>query len=134
MYVDNQSIMSMVDEWKVGDRTKHMNVRYHYLREKVIHEEVILWKVHTDFNTADFLTKPLERATYQTHRESCMHGLVVNSRTSRDSTLSKVKHSIEMVTASVSEGTEPLELNNLGKRKGIIDEDELSRPRKYIRG
>jgi hypothetical protein len=111
-----------------------MNVRYHYLREKVIHEEIVLWKVHTDFNTADFLTKPLERITYQTHRESCMHGCVDGSRTSRIPTLSKVKYSIELVTAgSADEDAEPLELNNLRKRKGNIDEEGSSQPWKYIR-
>jgi hypothetical protein len=132
MYVDNESMMSIVEEWKVGDRTKHMNVRFHYLREKVIHEDIILWKVHTDLNTADFLTKALDRTKYQTHRESCMYGTVVDSGTSIMPTLSKVKYSMASATESANEDAEPMRLNNL-KRKRIIDEDGSSLPWKYIR-
>jgi hypothetical protein len=134
MYVDNQSIMSIVDEWKVGDRTKHMNVRFHYLTEKVIHEDIVLWKVHTKLNTADFLTKPLDCTTYQTHRESCMSGVVVGSRKSVSPTLSKVKYSTEMEAAGLAnESAKPLELNNLRKRKGGTDGGDSSKPWKYIR-
>jgi hypothetical protein len=155
MYVDNQSIMSIVDEWKVGDRTKHMNVRYHYLREKVIHEEIVLWKVHTDFNTADFLTKPLDRVTFEFHKESCMSGIVDGSRsvvpipvkvTSQKEVASNesmwlvnTECSRELVSAKESatnpEGyMEPRELNSLKKkRNGNTDDESSSQPWKYIR-
>jgi hypothetical protein len=137
MYVDNQSMMSIVDEWKVGDRTKHMNVRYHYLREKVIHEEIVLWKVHTDFNTADFFTKPLDRITYEFHRESCMSGKVDGSRsvipipvkvTSRDEVASIELMWLKDTIYSTKD------LNSLEKkRKGNTDGKGSSQPWKYIR-
>jgi hypothetical protein len=132
-----------------------MNVRYHYLREKVIHEEIILWKVHTDFNTADFLTKPLDRETFIFHRESCMSGIVVGSRsvipipekvTSRTEVasigsmwLKDTRCSMELVSAKESENleryTEPIGLNSLKKkRKGNTDNEVgSSRLWKYIR-
>ena len=38
-------------------RTKHIDVRFHRIRELVESEEIKLQKVHTDENTADMLTK-----------------------------------------------------------------------------
>jgi hypothetical protein len=154
MYVDNESMMSIVDEWKVGDWTKHMNVRYHYLREKVIHEEIVLWKVHTRFNTSDFLTKPLDRVTFEFHREACMGGTVdgslsvipipvqVTSRTEVASIgsmwLKDTRCSIELASTERSENlnryTETIELNSLKKkRKGNTESDNSLPPWKYIR-
>jgi hypothetical protein len=136
MYVDNQSMMSIVDEWKVGDRTKHMNVRFHYLREKVIHGEIILRKVHTDFNTADFFTKPLDRIAFEFHRGSCMSGIADGSRsvvpipgkvTSRGEVASNELMWLDETISSK-------ESNSLKKkRKGNTDEEDSSQPWKYIK-
>ncbi|KAL0448235.1 UNVERIFIED_CONTAM: Retrovirus-related Pol polyprotein from transposon TNT 1-94 [Sesamum latifolium] len=39
--------------------TKHINVKYHKIRELIASGEIILQKVHTSENAADMLTKPL---------------------------------------------------------------------------
>jgi hypothetical protein len=76
MFVDNTAMMSIAEEWKVGDRTRHMKVRYHYLRSLVIRKEIELWKVDTVLNTADIFTKPLGKRLFEFHRENTMHGVV----------------------------------------------------------
>ena len=40
-------------------RTKHIDVRFHKIRELVSSGELLLEKVHTSKNAADMLTKPV---------------------------------------------------------------------------
>ena len=40
-------------------RTKHIDVRFHKIRELVSSGELLLEKVHTSENTTDMLTKPI---------------------------------------------------------------------------
>ena len=40
-------------------RTKHIDVRFHRIRELVSSSELLLKKVHTSENAADMLTKPV---------------------------------------------------------------------------
>ena len=39
--------------------TKHIDVRYHRIRDWVNFSEIVFEKVHTDENAADMLTKPV---------------------------------------------------------------------------
>jgi hypothetical protein len=40
-------------------RTKHINVRFHKIRELVATGELLLEKIHTSKNAVDMLTKPI---------------------------------------------------------------------------
>jgi hypothetical protein len=40
-------------------RTKHIDVRFHKIRELVTTCELLLEKIHTSKNAADMLTKPI---------------------------------------------------------------------------
>ena len=40
-------------------RTKHIDVRFHKIRELVSSGELLLEKIHTSENAADMLTKPV---------------------------------------------------------------------------
>ena len=40
-------------------RTKHIDVRFHKIRELVAIGELLLEKIHTSENAADMLTKPI---------------------------------------------------------------------------
>ena len=40
-------------------RTKHIDVRFHKIRELVATGELLLEKIHTSENAADMLTKPI---------------------------------------------------------------------------
>lgn len=41
------------------ERTKHIDVRLHFIRDAVQNKNVEIMKVHTHNNAADMLTKPL---------------------------------------------------------------------------
>jgi hypothetical protein len=59
LHVDNQSAIAIVHNPEFHDRTKHIEVRHHFLRHKVEGEEIRLEYTPTDEQTADVLTKGL---------------------------------------------------------------------------
>ena len=57
MFSDNQSAIHLCKNHVFHDRTKHVDVKYHFIREKISKGVVEVKKVHTDDNPADFGTK-----------------------------------------------------------------------------
>jgi len=49
-------------------RTKHIDIRYHFIRKLVADEEVTLSYCSTDSQVADILTKSLPRAKHEVFR------------------------------------------------------------------
>jgi transposase InsO family protein len=63
--VDNQGAIDLArsEISQNGFRTKHMDIRLHFVRELITSKLIKLRYVRTDRNCADFLTKPTGRAT-----------------------------------------------------------------------
>ena len=61
VYTDNQSCIAMVENKKQSNKTKHIDIKYHYVKEEVERKQVILKYVPTEHNVADLMTKPLGR-------------------------------------------------------------------------
>ncbi|KAL0432079.1 UNVERIFIED_CONTAM: Retrovirus-related Pol polyprotein from transposon TNT 1-94 [Sesamum radiatum] len=59
LHCDSQSAIYLAKNQVYHARTKHIDVRYHKIRELIASGEIILLKVHTSENAADMLTKPL---------------------------------------------------------------------------
>ena len=59
--MDNQSAMAIARNLEFHDRTKHIDVRYHFLRQKVDSNELNPSYVPTSEQVADILTKTLTR-------------------------------------------------------------------------
>ena len=62
IYEDNQSCIGMSVNPIMHKRSKHIDIRYHFVREKVATGEVKLEFIETENQQADLLTKPLLRA------------------------------------------------------------------------
>ena len=58
---DNQSTINMSVNPVHHSRTKHMHIRYHYLKERVLAGDVVLTHIKTTEQLADILTKALQR-------------------------------------------------------------------------
>ena len=58
--VDNQSTIHLLKDSRFHARTKHIAVRYHFIREAVENQEVRVQYCPTDDMTADILTKGLK--------------------------------------------------------------------------
>ncbi|KAE9264835.1 hypothetical protein PR003_g32655, partial [Phytophthora rubi] len=63
IYEDNQGAMALVKNVGYQARTKHIDIRYHFIREKVVSNEVELEYVDTKNQLADFMTKCLSSKT-----------------------------------------------------------------------
>ena len=70
LHCDNQSAIHLAKNVAYHSRTKHIQRRYHWLREQVEEKEFAMKKIHTTENGSDMLTKVLsadkliKRTTY----------------------------------------------------------------------
>jgi hypothetical protein len=65
---DNNSAIVLAKDQSLHSRTKHIDVRYHHIRDCIEKKKVRLIRVHTDDNTADTLTKALPHPAFIRHR------------------------------------------------------------------
>lgn len=56
---DSQSCIALIENHRTGGRTKHMDTKYHYIKDVVRSGEVTLKYHPTETNIADLMTKPL---------------------------------------------------------------------------
>jgi hypothetical protein len=67
---DSTSAISVAKNFVPHSRTKHIEVRYHFLRDNVEKGNIDLIHVPTEKQLADILTKPLDQATFARCEES----------------------------------------------------------------
>lgn len=65
IFCDNQSTIFLTKNPQFNNRTKHIDIKFHFVRESIEKGEVEVLKVHTDDNAADLLTKPLPQLKFQ---------------------------------------------------------------------
>jgi len=65
LYSDSQSVIHLAKNQVFHARTKHIDVRYYFVREILEEEEIVLQKIHTTENLADMLTKVVTRAKFE---------------------------------------------------------------------
>ncbi|GJX02970.1 hypothetical protein Tco_0188886 [Tanacetum coccineum] len=61
LYGDNKSAIALCCNNVQHSRAKHIDVRYHFIKEKVENGIVELYFVQTEYQLADIFTKPLPR-------------------------------------------------------------------------
>ena len=64
IYWDNQSAIAMTGNLLQHSLTKHISIRYHFVREHVQSGEIEMHFVPTDQQLADIFTKPLPEAVF----------------------------------------------------------------------
>ena len=66
---DNTSAINISKNPVMHSKTKHIPIKYHFLREKVQEQQVKLEYVTTQEQIADIFTKPLTKANFEYLRE-----------------------------------------------------------------
>jgi hypothetical protein len=66
---DNQSCIKMTENPVFHDRSKHIEIRYHYIRDMVQRGALKLQYISTDEQVVDVLTKPLSRVKFEYFRD-----------------------------------------------------------------
>jgi hypothetical protein len=59
VFKDNSGALEIASNHKFWPRTKHINVKYHFLRSYVTQKEITMHPINTTMQRADYLTKPV---------------------------------------------------------------------------
>ncbi|KAL1536502.1 hypothetical protein AAHA92_29144 [Salvia divinorum] len=73
---DNNGAISLAKHQVFHERSKHIDVRYHFVREEIEKGNIVVFKVDTADNPADMLTKPLQKEKF----DLCMELLLNRSQ------------------------------------------------------
>jgi KUP system potassium uptake protein len=65
MYIDNSAAIAIMSNSGINSRTKHIDLRHHFVRELVSRGDVAPIKVASADNVSDVLTKAVDKATFQ---------------------------------------------------------------------
>ncbi|GKA72491.1 putative ribonuclease H-like domain-containing protein [Tanacetum coccineum] len=64
IYIDNESTICIVKNPVYHSKTKHIEIRHHFIRDSYEKKLIRVEKIHTDFNVADLLTKAFDRPRF----------------------------------------------------------------------
>ena len=78
IYEDNQACIATVKNEKIPQRTKHIDVKYHHIRELVQTKKFDVQYIKTRGQLADLFTKNLGRSIFEKHRAKIMNGPISN--------------------------------------------------------
>ncbi|GKA42611.1 hypothetical protein Tco_0735271 [Tanacetum coccineum] len=59
LYCDNKSVIALCCNNVQHSQSKHIDIRHHFIKERVENEVVELYFVRTEYQLADIFTKPL---------------------------------------------------------------------------
>ena len=68
LYCENQSAIRLMENPVFHVRTKHVEVHYHFIKEKVLQEEIEMRQIKTDDQVADLFTKSLSTGKLEMFR------------------------------------------------------------------
>ena len=86
--VDNVGAMFLANNPVLSQRTKHISVRHHFVREFIEDGILKILFVKSKMNQADIFTKNLSRDLYEKHKRSIINGLK-NENNDEDEKLEK---------------------------------------------
>ena len=69
IHCDNQSCVKLYENLVFHDKSKHIEIKYHYIRDKVQRGAVRLHHISIDHQIVDILTKPLLKGKFLFFRE-----------------------------------------------------------------
>jgi hypothetical protein len=79
--MDNTGAIYLANNYTTGQRTKHIDIRDHYLRELVSRGIIKIIFVKSEENDADIYTKNLSEELFERHTEKYMDELDENDET-----------------------------------------------------
>ena len=74
VYVDNIGAIFLTENRNSGEKTKHIDVKYHYIREQIDEGLIQVRFVKSQENLADLFTKNLKGETYKYHADKLLTG------------------------------------------------------------
>nr|GEX92101.1 retrovirus-related Pol polyprotein from transposon TNT 1-94 [Tanacetum cinerariifolium] len=65
IFCDNTDAIAISNSPVLHSRTKHIDIRYHFIRDHILKEDTKLHFIPTQYQLADIFTKPLDDATFK---------------------------------------------------------------------
>ncbi|GJX28841.1 hypothetical protein Tco_0236920 [Tanacetum coccineum] len=65
IFIDNESTICIVKNPVIYSKTKHIEIRHHFIRDSYEKRLIQVIKIHTDHNVADLLTKAFDVSRFQ---------------------------------------------------------------------
>ena len=65
LFIDNNAAMKLTKNPEFHGRTKHITMRHHFIRERVLEGDIVPVRIDSANNLADLFTKTLPRATFE---------------------------------------------------------------------
>ena len=75
IFVDNTGAIFLANNWVTSSRTKHIDVKYHFICETIEDGQVEFVYIRTSENPADMFTKNLSSDKYEYHWMIVMDGM-----------------------------------------------------------
>jgi hypothetical protein len=75
IWEDNQSAIAYSQNALVSEKTKHIGLKWHFLKDHVEHGKIILRCVPTNQMVTDMFTKPLPGPALTRHRRAILGGV-----------------------------------------------------------
>lgn len=73
MWIDNQSAIKLIKTGNFNRRSKHIDVRFHFISEKVKENSINIKYCNTSDQIADIFTKPLGAIKFKRFRDILIH-------------------------------------------------------------
>ncbi|GJX10387.1 retrovirus-related pol polyprotein from transposon TNT 1-94 [Tanacetum coccineum] len=65
IFCDNTSVIAISNNPVLHSRTKHIDIRYHFIRDHILKGDIELHFIPTQYQLADIFTKPLDEPTFK---------------------------------------------------------------------
>ncbi|GJY04726.1 ribonuclease H-like domain-containing protein, partial [Tanacetum coccineum] len=117
IYIDNESTICIVKNPVFHSKTKHIEIRHHFIRDSNEKKLIQMIKIHTDKNVADLLTKAFDKE------------IGVNAGDSKLMLLEKVnaaRHNLLLLVVKTVNGEVQLQALVDGKKVTIIETSQLA--------
>jgi hypothetical protein len=74
LYQDNKSTIALAEKGRsTSDRTRHIHIRYYFVKDRIDSGEVRIEYLQTDLMLADILTKPLQGELFRRLRDQLLN-------------------------------------------------------------
>ena len=77
VYEDNMGTIFLSENEQVSARTKHIDIRYHFIRDIIHKKELKVKHVKGENNVSDILTKNVNQVAFNKHSSNIKHGNVL---------------------------------------------------------
>ena len=67
LYSDTTAALAYAKDPKYHGKSKHVEIKYHFIRDMIARSEVVMKHISTGSMVADPLTKPIARDVFQSH-------------------------------------------------------------------